>query len=182
MHAARPAGSFGVAAAVSFNGNKIMTTSGGGMLLTDDASDRRARPISEHPGPAAGGALRAHRDRLQLPAEQRAGRPGRGPAGTARRDDRAPPRRSAPPYAELFAAVPGVRVFQRPGDEEDNCWLTAVLVDPAVTGWSAEDLRLALDQAGDRVPPAVEADAPPAGVRAARARLNGVADDLFALA
>jgi len=33
----RPAGSFGRASAVSFNGNKIMTTSGGGMLLTDDA-------------------------------------------------------------------------------------------------------------------------------------------------
>jgi len=30
----QPAGSFGVAAALSFNGNKIMTTSGGGMLLT----------------------------------------------------------------------------------------------------------------------------------------------------
>jgi dTDP-4-amino-4,6-dideoxygalactose transaminase len=32
----RPAGSFGTSAAVSFNGNKIMTTSGGGMYLTDD--------------------------------------------------------------------------------------------------------------------------------------------------
>ncbi|MPN54990.1 putative pyridoxal phosphate-dependent aminotransferase EpsN [bioreactor metagenome] len=32
----RPSASFGVAAAVSFNGNKIMTTSGGGALLTDD--------------------------------------------------------------------------------------------------------------------------------------------------
>lgn len=33
----RASASFGVAAAVSFNGNKIMTTSGGGALLTDDA-------------------------------------------------------------------------------------------------------------------------------------------------
>jgi dTDP-4-amino-4,6-dideoxygalactose transaminase len=33
----RPAGSFGIAAALSFNGNKIITTGGGGMLLTDDA-------------------------------------------------------------------------------------------------------------------------------------------------
>ena len=33
----RSAASFGVAAALSFNGNKIMTTSGGGALLTDDA-------------------------------------------------------------------------------------------------------------------------------------------------
>lgn len=35
-HAGAPAGSFGRAAALSFNGNKIMTTSGGGMLLSDD--------------------------------------------------------------------------------------------------------------------------------------------------
>ena len=34
---ARPAGGFGEAAAVSFNGNKVMTTSGGGALLTDNA-------------------------------------------------------------------------------------------------------------------------------------------------
>ena len=32
-----PVGSFGRAAVFSFNGNKIMTTSGGGMLVTDDA-------------------------------------------------------------------------------------------------------------------------------------------------
>ena len=35
-HAGRAAGSFGRSAALSFNGNKIMTTSGGGMLLSDD--------------------------------------------------------------------------------------------------------------------------------------------------
>lgn len=33
---ARAAGSFGSVAAFSFNGNKIMTTSGGGILLSDD--------------------------------------------------------------------------------------------------------------------------------------------------
>ena len=43
----RAAGSFGRAAALSFNGNKIMTTSGGGMLLSDDASlVARARYLS----------------------------------------------------------------------------------------------------------------------------------------
>src|SRR6056297_1467379 len=36
-HAGRPAGAYGHAAVLSFNGNKIITTSGGGMLVTDDA-------------------------------------------------------------------------------------------------------------------------------------------------
>jgi dTDP-4-amino-4,6-dideoxygalactose transaminase len=61
-HRGRPAGSFGRVGVFSFNGNKIMTTSGGGMLVTN----------------------RAHRDRLQLPAQQPAGRVGTGataPAG-----------------------------------------------------------------------------------------------------
>lgn len=43
----QPAGSFGRAAALSFNGNKIMTTSGGGMLLSNDAElIARARYLS----------------------------------------------------------------------------------------------------------------------------------------
>jgi dTDP-4-amino-4,6-dideoxygalactose transaminase len=33
----RPAGSFGLAGVLSFNGNKIITTGGGGMLVTDDS-------------------------------------------------------------------------------------------------------------------------------------------------
>jgi dTDP-4-amino-4,6-dideoxygalactose transaminase len=37
-HGGRPAGSFGQASVLSFNGNKVMTTSGGGMLLTGDAT------------------------------------------------------------------------------------------------------------------------------------------------
>ena len=35
--AGRPAGAFGRMAVFSFNGNKIITTSGGGMLVSDDA-------------------------------------------------------------------------------------------------------------------------------------------------
>ena len=41
-----PAGSFGDAAALSFNGNKIMTTSGGGALLTDDPTSPVGRATS----------------------------------------------------------------------------------------------------------------------------------------
>ena len=43
----RPAGSTGAAAALSFNGNKIITTSGGGALVTDDeAIARRVRHLA----------------------------------------------------------------------------------------------------------------------------------------
>ena len=43
----RPAGSVGDAAALSFNGNKIITTSGGGAFVTDDeAAARRVRHLA----------------------------------------------------------------------------------------------------------------------------------------
>jgi len=46
-HTSGPAGSFGAAAVFSFNGNKIMTTSGGGMLVTNSAEvARRARYLA----------------------------------------------------------------------------------------------------------------------------------------
>lgn len=40
VYRGRPCGSFGDVAALSFNGNKIITTSGGGMLLTRTAAQR----------------------------------------------------------------------------------------------------------------------------------------------
>ena len=43
--AGRPAGSFGRAAAFSFNGNKIITTSGGGMLVVVGRGLDQARPV-----------------------------------------------------------------------------------------------------------------------------------------
>ena len=48
-------------------------------------------------------------------------------------------------YVELFASMPGVSVFGRDGDEADNCWLTAILVDKAAAGWDANELRAALE-------------------------------------
>ena len=58
-HRGRLAGSFGRAAALSFNGNKIMTTSGGGMIVTDDQElADHARFLSTQ-ATGTGGALRA---------------------------------------------------------------------------------------------------------------------------
>jgi dTDP-4-amino-4,6-dideoxygalactose transaminase len=54
-------------------------------------------------------------------------------------------------YRSLFADVPGVTVFGGEDGSEssdpqtrDNFWLTSILVDPSVAGWTAEDLRVAL--------------------------------------
>ena len=66
----RPAGGHASArsAVFSFNGNKIITTSGGGMLVSDDEGARPTRALPRHAGPRPGAALPALADRLQLPA------------------------------------------------------------------------------------------------------------------
>ena len=48
-------------------------------------------------------------------------------------------------YSRVFSDINGARNFQRDGDEVDNCWLSAVLVDPVTAGRHVDDLRAALD-------------------------------------
>jgi len=142
-HRGRPAGSLGWAAAISFNGNKIMTTSGGGMLLTDDEelathvrhlATQARLPVDHYEHAEIGynyrlSNLLAAVGRAQL---------GRLDAMLRRR------RRTRDAYRSAFAGAPGVAFVGGADDAEDNCWLTAITVDPERAGWSAADLRRAL--------------------------------------
>jgi dTDP-4-amino-4,6-dideoxygalactose transaminase len=178
-HASRPAGSFGLMAALSFNGNKIMTTSGGGMLLTDDASiAARARYLSTQARQPA-----VHYEHTEIGYNYRLSNvlAALGLAQLERLDAMIGRRRHLrDEYARLFEAVPGVRVFQRAGDDADNCWLTAVLVDPQEAGWSNDDLRAALDEADIESRPLWKPLHRQPVFEGARSYLNGSADRLFA--
>ena len=55
----RPAGSLGDVGILSFNGNKLITTSGGGALMTDDADLAARGTVPRHSRPPADAALRA---------------------------------------------------------------------------------------------------------------------------
>jgi len=177
-HAGRAAGSFGAASALSFNGNKIITTSGGGMLLTDDAAlAARARylatqarqPVVWYEHTDIGYNYRMSNLLAAL-----------GLAQLSRLDAMIARRRALRArYKAFWADVPGVSVFAADGDEHDNAWLTSVLIDPDSAGWSAEDLRVYLAVQGVESRPLwkpmhlqpVFADAP--------ALVTGVAQRLF---
>ena len=90
------AGRQGRVAVLSFNGNKMVTTGGGGAIMSDDAVDRVACPLPQHAGPPAGAVVRARGHRLQLSdgQSQRRGRP--WPVAHAHRPHRRSPRGSAP--------------------------------------------------------------------------------------
>lgn len=137
------AGSFGDAAILSFNGNKVMTTSGGGMVLTDDqALADHVRFLSTQAREPA-----AHYEHKEIGYNYRLSNllAGLGRAQLARLDDMIARRREhRQMYADLFARVQGVEIFQRDGDEDDNCWLTAIVVDPTAAGWTTSQLSAAL--------------------------------------
>ncbi|MBB2987376.1 dTDP-4-amino-4,6-dideoxygalactose transaminase [Terracoccus luteus] len=147
-HAGGGAGSFGRSAAISFNGNKIMTTSGGGMLLSDDLELlARARYLStqaRHPVPWYEHTEVGYNYRLSnLLAALGRGQLERLPSMIDRR------RAIRARYAEALAPFDDVRLLGRSDgdtDADDNCWLTTVVLDrPGAT--VADDLVTALTAA-----------------------------------
>ncbi|MBA3489089.1 MAG: aminotransferase class I/II-fold pyridoxal phosphate-dependent enzyme [Longispora sp.] len=137
-HEGRPAGSFGRAGALSFNGNKIMTTSGGGMLVSDDAAlidhcrylaTQARQPVLHYEHTDIGYNYRLSNLLAAL-----------GRAQLRRLDDMMSRRRQLRElYEKLFVRIDGVRVLGD-ADQEANCWLTAIVVDPARVGWRPDEL------------------------------------------
>lgn len=142
-HRGKPAGSFGRASVFSFNGNKIMTTSGGGMLMTDDGAlaqqvrylaTQARQPVVHYEHTDVGYNYRMSNLLAAL-----------GRAQLARLDSMIAERRSLRGrYKSLFQDVAGVEVFGASGDHEDNVWLTAITVNAAVTGWEPAELSAEL--------------------------------------
>jgi dTDP-4-amino-4,6-dideoxygalactose transaminase len=132
-----PAGSFGEASVFSFNGNKIMTTSGGGMLLSNNGDlIERARYLSTQArGPAE------YYEHTEIGYNYRMSNvlAALGRAQLSRLDGMLARRRQIRErYVDGLADVPGVRFLGRDrhdgpgrGDDEDNCWLACIVLDPA---------------------------------------------------
>lgn len=142
-HAGRPAGGWGDASVVSFNGNKIMTTSGGGMLLTNtEKLAKRARYLASQARQPS-----VHYEHTEIGYNYRLSNilAALGRAQLSRLDLMIARRRQTrQEYRDVFESVPGVKIFGGSGDQEDNCWLTSIVVDPATSSWEPSDLSRAL--------------------------------------
>jgi pyridoxal phosphate-dependent aminotransferase EpsN len=140
----RPAGSFGGLAALSFNGNKIITTSGGGALVTDreDWADRarwlatQARDPAPHYQHSSIGYnyrlsnLLAALGRSQLMDLERR-------VEARRANNRY--------YREVFADLPGVSFMPEAPGCRSTFWLTCVTIDPDEAGVDREQVRKHLE-------------------------------------
>ncbi|MGW0433342.1 DegT/DnrJ/EryC1/StrS family aminotransferase [Micromonospora sp. NPDC003197] len=174
----RPAGSFGRIAALSFNGNKIITTSGGGMLVSDDATliDRCRHLATQAREPVA------HYEHTEVGYNYRLSNvlAALGRAQLRRLEEMLARRRFLREhYAKLFAAVPGVRLLAD-GDPGSNCWLTSIIVDPHQAGWRAEELGAHLGQRDIETRPMWKPMHQQPVFAGTEAVLTGAADLLFA--
>lgn len=141
---ARPAGSFGAMAALSFNGNKVITTSGGGALVTDEEEwAERARWLATQardPAPHYQHSEVGYNYRLSnlLAALGRSQLADLERRVEARREhNRA--------YREALGDLPGVVFMPEAPEARSTFWLTCLTIDPAAAGVDREMVRLHLE-------------------------------------
>lgn len=140
----RFAGDAGQSAIYSFNGNKIITTSGGGMLASRDKGlIDAARNLSQQARDPA-----PHYEHTRIGYNYRLSNVlaaiGRGqlqvlPDRVARR------REIFDHYKKALADCPGLSFMPEAGYGRCNRWLTVALIDPAAFGADREAVRLALE-------------------------------------
>ena len=126
-------GTFGKYGVLSFNGNKIITTSGGGALITNN--EREWRDIMMY--------ATQYRESYPYYQHEKIGYNyrmsnicagiGRGQM-TIANDHLAHHRHVQKMYEELLNKVPGIRVHSQPatGEYDSNYWLCTITIDPEV--------------------------------------------------
>ncbi len=139
-------GTFGEFGALSFNGNKMITTSGGGALVcaTDEQKQRvmfyatQARePFPYYQHEEIGYNYRLSNICAGI---------GRGQmlvleSHVARR------RQIHDLYARLLSGIKGITVKSNPSEHvQSNFWLTCIVVEPSICGFTSNDLRLHLEK------------------------------------
>ncbi|MBZ6377437.1 pyridoxal phosphate-dependent aminotransferase [Pacificimonas flava] len=139
----RKAGTGGTMSILSFNGNKIITTGGGGMLVSRDRHFiDRARFLSTQardPAPHYEHSVYGFNYRMgNIPAAIGLGQLEVLDARAARR------REIFATYEAALGGMPGIAFMPEPSWSKATRWLTAMQIDPAEAGVSREDIRLAL--------------------------------------
>lgn len=175
----RKCGTYGHFGILSFNGNKMITTSGGGALICPDMESKKRAVFfatqAREPFPYYQHEHIGFNYRL---SNISAGI-GRGQM-TVLDEHIDHHRRLAALYQELFANVDGITYHANPSPESDsNYWLSTIEIDPEITGCTPEMVRQHLANLNVETRPLwkpmhlqpVYADAP--------AYVNGVSEHLF---
>ena len=142
----RKSGTFGEFAALSFNGNKMITTSGGGALVCP--CEERAKRALFYATQAREQAPHYQHEKIGYNYRMSNICAGIGRGQMFVLEEHVARRREIHDlYVRLLDGVKGVKVMCQPegGDFNSNYWLTCITVEPEVAGFTREDVRLALD-------------------------------------
>jgi dTDP-4-amino-4,6-dideoxygalactose transaminase len=179
----KPCGSFGNFGILSFNGNKIITTSGGGALISDDAEIiEKARFLSTQARDAAPHYQHSHIGYNYRMSNVLAGI-GRGQLEVL--GDRVNSRRSNyERYKEYFSkhnqAGFNIQFQEEPIGYYSNRWLTCILVDPSLNkGLTRENIRLMMETENIETRPLWKPMHQQPIFASSKNYLNGVSDKLF---
>ncbi len=140
-------GSFGDINILSFNGNKIITTSGGGAIASDNKENvDHARFLSTQAADKA-----VHYQHSQIGYNYRLSNilAGIGIGQLEVIEKRVASRRKIfSGYLETLSAIEGIKFNMEPDSKyKSNRWLTTIVIDPDLTGGTTrEDIRLALEK------------------------------------
>lgn len=140
----RAPGTFGQAGIFSFNGNKIITTSGGGMLVSDDgdlvARARKLATQAREPAP--------HYEHTEIGYNYRLSNllaaVGRGQLQVL--EERVAARRANFGfYEDALRDLPGVEMMPEARWGTHSRWLSCLTIDPVAFGADREAVRLAME-------------------------------------
>ncbi len=179
----KPCGSFGEFGVLSFNGNKIITTSGGGALLSENAEMiEKARFLATQARDSAPHYQHSHIGYNYRMSNVLAGI-GRGQLEVL--NDRVEARRSNfERYKKYFSKQNNagftIKFQEAPSGYYSNRWLTCILVDPALNnGLTREIIRLALEEENIESRPLWKPMHRQPIFADCKSYLNGVSDKLF---
>ncbi len=141
----QPAGTFGALAAFSFNGNKIITTSGGGMLVSRDAGlIEKARFLATQARDPAPHYQHSHIG-FNYRLSNLLAAVGRGQLRVL--EARVQARRAHRTfYEQTLGTLEGVGFMPLSSEGSWNGWLSVITIDPQTFGATREDVRLALEK------------------------------------
>jgi pyridoxal phosphate-dependent aminotransferase EpsN len=137
MYKGQASGTFGKFGIYSFNGNKIITTSGGGMLVSNDAEAmKKARFLATQARDSA-----AHYQHSELGYNYRMSNvlAGIGRAQLKVLDERVNTRRAIfERYKQSLSYMPGIQFMPELANTRSNHWLTTITLDAKQVGVSNE--------------------------------------------
>ena len=140
-------GTFGEFACLSFNGNKMITTSGGGALVCKTAEE--AKRTKFFATQARDNAPHYQHSKIGYNYRMSNICAGIGRGQMYVLEDHIKARRSNHAfYKEQLKDFPGISFLENPNpDFQSNYWLTCIIVEPSVAGFTREDIRLKMEAA-----------------------------------